>query len=45
MNQGSVSKMKIDEYRSIEKFKWYDRNEVYDYIMKKYVKKLKKMSD
>ena len=44
MNQGSVSKMKIDEYRSVEKFKMYDRNEVYDYIMEKYVDKLKKAS-
>ena len=45
MNQGSVSKMKIDEYRSVEKFKMYDRNEVYDYIMEKYVEKLKKILD
>lgn len=44
MNQGSVSKMKINEYRSVEKFKMYDRNEVYDYIMEKYVEKLKKIS-
>ena len=42
MNQGSVSKMKIQDYRSVEKFKWYDRNEVYDDIMDKYVEKLKK---
>lgn len=44
MNQGSVSKLKIDDYRSVEKFKWYDRNEVYDDIMDKYIPKLKKIS-
>lgn len=41
MNQGSVSRMKIEDYRSIDKFKWYDRNEVYDDIMDKYIEKLK----
>lgn len=44
MNQGSATKQISAEYRGIEKFKWYDRNEVYDYIMEKYVKKLKKIS-
>lgn len=41
MNQGSATNQKSTEYRSIEKFKWYDRNEVYDDIMDKYIKKLK----
>jgi len=42
MNQGSVSKMKINEYRGIDRFKWYDRNDVYDDIMDKYIEKLKR---
>ena len=45
MNQGSATKQLSTEYRSVEKFKWYDRNEVYDDIMDKYVEKLKKISD
>ena len=44
MNQGSATKQKSIEYRSIEKFKWYDRNEVYDDIMDKYIQALKKAS-
>lgn len=45
MNQGSATPQKSTEYRSIEKFKWYDRNEIYDDIMDKYIPKLKKISD
>jgi len=45
MNQGSVSNMKIQDYRSVEKFKWYDRNDVYDDIMDRYIEKLKKTSE
>lgn len=45
MNQGSATTQKSTEYRSIEKFNWYDRNEVYDDIMDKYIEKLKKISD
>ena len=45
MNQGSVTEQLSTEYRSVEKFKWYDRNEVYDDIMDKYIEKLKKISD
>ena len=43
MNQGSVSTMRIEDYRSIERFKWYDRNDVYDDIMDKYIEKLKQV--
>lgn len=42
MNQGSATGQKSTEYRGIEKFKWYDRNEIYDDIMDKYIKELKK---
>ena len=42
MNQGSATNQLSTEYRGIEKFKWYDRNEVYDDIMDKYIKKLKR---
>jgi len=45
MNQGSATTQLSTEYRSIEKFKWYDRNEVYDDIMDKYIPKIKKISD
>ena len=45
MNQGSATTQLSTEYRSVEKFKWYDRNEIYDDIMDKYIDKLKKMSD
>ena len=44
MNQGSATTQKSTEYRSIEKFNWYDRNEIYDDIMDKYIDKLKKVS-
>lgn len=45
MNQGSATTQLSTEYRSIEKFKWYDRNEVYDDIMDKYIDALKKTLD
>ena len=32
------------EYRNAEKFKLYDRNEVYDDIMDKYIEKLHAMN-
>lgn len=44
LNQGSATTQKSSEYRSVEKFNWYDRNEVYDDIMDKYIPKIKKMS-
>ena len=44
MNQGSATGQKSTEYRSVEKFKMYDRNEIYDDIMDKYIPKLKKTS-
>lgn len=45
MNQGSATTQKSTEYRSIKKFNWYDRNEIYDDIMDKYIPKLKKILD
>lgn len=42
MNQGSATGQISTEYRGIDKFKWYDRNEVYDDIMDKYIEKLKR---
>ena len=45
MNKGTATKQPISEYRSLEKFKMYDKNEVYDNTMDKYVKKLKKILD
>ena len=44
MNKGCATTQKISEYRDLDKFKWYDRNEVYDDIMDKYIRKLKKIS-
>jgi hypothetical protein len=41
--RGSAAQ-KNTNHRSIEKFKIYDRNEVYDDIMDKYIDKLKKIS-
>jgi len=41
MNQGSATSQLSTEYRSIEKFNWYDRNEIYDDIMDKYIDRLK----
>ncbi len=45
MNQGSATGQNSIEYRGLEKFKWYDRNDIYDDIMDKYIEKLKKISD
>lgn len=45
MNQGFSTTQNRSEYRGLDKFKWYDRNDVYDDIMDKYVEKLKKISD
>lgn len=35
----------VTNHRSMEKFKMYDKNEIYDDIMDKYIEKLKKISD
>ena len=45
MNQGSATNQKSTEYRSVEKFKWYDQNDVYDDIMDKYIARLKKQKN
>ena len=42
MNKGSATAQISTEYRGIEKFNMYDKNEVYDDIMDKYIKELKK---
>jgi len=45
MNQGSATDQESTEYRGLDKFKWYDRNDIYDDIMDKYIPKIKKISD
>ena len=41
MNKGCATNQAIAEYRSLEKFKEYDQNQIHDEIMDKYIKKLK----
>ena len=45
MNLGFSSTLDRTKHRSIERFKYYDRNDIYDDIMDKYIPKLKKTSD
>lgn len=41
LNRGSATKQSTQSYRGVEKFKYYDRNEVYDDVMDRFIEKLK----
>lgn len=41
LNRGSATTQSTQSYRGIEKFHEYDRNEIYDDIMDKFIKRLK----
>lgn len=41
LNRGSATGQSTQSYRSAEKFKFYDRNDIYDTVMDRFIEKLK----